>query len=118
MKLQKILTLGVATAALFALCHFAVAQDSQTGSQSGQDAAAHPLAGQGGSDDTTLEIAPQPGLGAPRPAVKEIPSDRDFNPGEDNASVEPNYRQGTENGTGDTDSNINGNTNGNGDTNR
>jgi hypothetical protein len=111
MKLHKILTLGVTVAALFALCHFAVAQDSQTGSQGGQNSAAPPIAGQGGSDDTTLEIAPQPGLTAPKPAVKEIPSDREFNQGEDNASVEPNFQQGTENGTGNTDSNINSNSN-------
>jgi len=114
MRLQKIFTLGVAATALFALSHPAIAQDSQTGSQSGGDSAQHGITGQGGgsSDDATLEIAPQPGLAAPKPAVKEIPSDRNFNPGEDNASIEPNFRPGAENGTGD----INGN--GNGDSNR
>ncbi len=113
MKLQKVFTLGVATAALFALSHLAVAQtqDSQNGSQGGSDSstATHGLAGQGGSDDATLEIAPQPGLAAPKPAVKEIPSDRNFNQDEDNASIEPNFRQGTENGTGDANGNGNGN---------
>ncbi|MGA9723032.1 MAG: PDZ domain-containing protein [Candidatus Binatus sp.] len=117
MKLQKVFTLGMATAALFALSHLAVAQtqDSQNGSQSGGDSssATHGLAGQGGSDDATLEIAPQPGLAAPKPAMKEIPSDRNFDQSEDNASVEPNFRQGTENGTGDTDGNGYGNGNGN-----
>ena len=108
MKLQKILTLGVATTALLALAHFSVAQDSQTGSQGGADSVNHGMAGQGGSDDTTLEIAPQPGLVAPKPAVKEIPSDRSFNPGEDNASIEPNFRPSTENSTGDIDGNRNG----------
>ena len=41
MKLKKMLTLGVAAAALFALCHLAVAQaqDSQTGSQGGGNSA-------------------------------------------------------------------------------
>src|SRR5271156_1929006 len=116
MKLQKILAIGVATGALFAFTHLAPAQDSQTGSQGGGDSTAHGIAGQGDSDDTTLEIAPQPGLVAPKPAVKEIPSDRNFNPGEDNASVEPNFRPGTENGTSDANSNLNNN--GNGDNNQ
>lgn len=120
MKLQKILTLGVATAALFALSQLAIAQnqDSQNGSQGGGASAAPGIAGQGGSDDTTLEIAPQPGLAAPRPAVKEIPSDRNFNPGEDNTSVEPNFRPGTENGTGNVDSNVNNDLNNNLDSSR
>ena len=73
--------------------------------------ATHGIAGQGGGDDTTLEIAPQPGLAAPKAAVRELPTDRNFNPGEDNASVDPNFRPGTENGTGDIDSNLNGNGN-------
>ena len=104
--------LGVAAAAIFAISHFAIAQDSQTGSQGGgQVSTAPPIAGQGGSDDATLEIAPQPQLEAPKPAVKEIPSDGNFNQGQDNSSIEPSFRQGTENGTGDTDSNGNGNSN-------
>ena len=116
MKLQKILTLGVATTALFALSQFAIAQNqgSQNSSQGGRDSAPHGIAGQGGSDDTTLEIAPQPGLAAPKPAIKEIPSDREFNPGEDTSSIDPNFRPGTENGTGDLDSNQDGNGNGHG----
>jgi hypothetical protein len=115
MKLQKILTLGVATAALFALSHFAFAQtqDSQGGSQGGAKSADHGIAGQGGSDDATLEIAPQPGLAAPKPAVKEIPSDRNFNPSEDTSSIDPNFRPGTENGTGDVEGNVNSNLNSN-----
>jgi len=115
MKLQKMLTLGVATAALFALSHLAVAQTagSQTGSQGGGNSANPGIEGQGGSD-STLEIAPQPGLAAPKPGVQEIPGGRNFNPGENNASIEPNFRPKTENGTGD----INGNGNGNGDSNQ
>ncbi len=111
MKPRKIFTLVVATAALFALARLAIAQnqDSQNGTQGGGASAAPGIAGQGGSDDATLEIAPQPGLTAPRPAVKEIPSDRNFNPGENNTSVEPNYRPGTENGTGDVQSNVSNN---------
>ena len=111
MKLQKMLTLGVATAALFALSHLAVAQTagSQTGTQGGGNSANPGIEGQGGSD-STLEIAPQPGLTAPKPGVQEIPGGRNFNPGENNASIEPNFRPKTENGTGDI--------NGNGDSNR
>ncbi len=111
MKLKKMLTLGVAAAALFALCHLAVAQaqDSQTGSQGGGNSANPTTAGQGGSE-ATLEIAPQPGLAAPKPGIQEIPGGRSFNPGENNASIEPNFRPKTENGTGDN--------NGNGDSNR
>jgi len=120
MKLQKILTLGVATAALFALSQIAIAQnqDSQDSAQGGGDSVTHGSAGQGSSDDATLEIAPQPGLTQPKPAVKEIPSDRTFNPGEDNSSVEPNFRPGTENGTGDIESNVNSNLNNDVDNNR
>ena len=108
MKLRKIFTLGVATVAIIGLSHLVVAQDSQTGSQSSGGPVPHGIAGQGSSNDTTLEIAPQPGLAAPKAAVREIPTDRNFNPGEDNASVDPNFRPGTENGTGDIDSNLNG----------
>jgi hypothetical protein len=113
MKSPKILAIGIAAGALFALTHLAIAQDSQTGSQGGPEPATHGIAGQGGGDDATLEIAPQPGLAAPKPAVKEIPGDRNFNPSEDTSSIEPSFRPGTENGTGD----IGGNVNGNGDSN-
>ena len=116
MKLQKILTLGVATAALFALSQISIAQN-QDSTQGGGDSATHGSAGQGGSDDTTLEIAPQPGLTQPKPAVREIPSDRDFNPREDDSSVERNFRPGTENGTGNLESNVNNNLNNNPDNN-
>jgi len=110
MKAQKVLTLGIAAAALFALTHLALAQVSQTGPQGGTGSTAPGIAGQGGSDDATLEIAPQPGLVTPKPAVKEIPGARNFNPGEDNASIDSNFRPGTENGTGD-DSTLNRNGN-------
>jgi hypothetical protein len=120
MKLQKMLTFGVATAALFALSQTTIAQNqgSQNGSQGGGGSVTHGIAGQGGSDDATLEIAPQPGLAAPKPAVKEIPSDRNFNPGEDTSSIDPNFRPGTENGTGNVESNLNSNLNNNVDSNR
>jgi hypothetical protein len=113
MKLQKMVTFAVASAALFALSQHAIAQnqDPQNGSQG--DSVTHGIAGQGGSDDATLEIAPQPGLAAPKPAVKEIPSDRNFNPGEDTSSIDPNFRPGTENGTAEVEGNVNGNLNSN-----
>ena len=113
MKLQKLLVLAVAFAALFALSQIAIAQNqgSQTGSQGGGGPANPGIAGQGGSDDATLEIAPQPGLTQPKPATQEIPSDRNFNPGEDTSSIEPNFRPGTENGTGNLESNVNSNLN-------
>jgi PDZ domain len=110
MEPKKILTLAVAAAALLALTHLSIAQDSQSGTQAGGGPANHGMAGQR-SDDATLEIAPQPGLVIQKPAVKEIPSDRNFNPGEDNSSIEPSFRPGTANGTGDLDSNVNGNGN-------
>ena len=115
MKLQKILTFAVATAALIVLSQHAIAQNqnSQNGSPGGGDSVTHGIAGQGGSDDATLEIAPQPGLAAPKPAVKEIPSDRNFNPGEDTSSIDPNFRPGTENGTGNVEGNVNSNLNSN-----
>jgi S1-C subfamily serine protease len=113
MKLQKMVTFAVASAALFALSQHAIAQnqDPQNGSQG--DSVTHGIAGQGGSDDATLEIAPQLGLAVPKPAVKEIPSDRNFNPGEDTSSIDPNFRPGTENGTAEVEGNVNGNLNSN-----
>ena len=112
MNLHRVLALGAATAALFALSQLSLAQtqNQQTAPQPGTESASPGIAGQGGSD-STLEIAPQPGLTARKPAVKEIPSDREFNPGEDNSSIEGKFRPGTENGTGDIDSNLNPNIN-------
>ena len=111
MKLQKIITLSAAAALTIVVSHFAVAQQTvrspgaQTGSQGGSAGSANPgIAGQGG-DDTTLEIAPQPGASMPKPGVEEIPSDRKFRPGEDNADVEPSFRPKTENNTGDANGN-------------
>ena len=112
MKLKKILTLGVATAALLVLPRLVLSQNqgSQNAVQGGGGPAnpgIAPAPQGGGGDDATLEIAPQPGLAARKPAVKEIPSDRDFNPGEDDSSVDSNYRPRTENGTGDIGSSLN-----------
>ena len=59
MKLQKILTLGVATTAMFALSQFAIAQsqDLQNSPQGGGGSAPHGIAAQGGSDDAILRRA-------------------------------------------------------------
>jgi hypothetical protein len=113
MKLQKIITLGAAAALTIVLSHFAVAQQqsdrsssAQTGSQGGGADVANPgIAGQGG-DDTTLEIAPQPGARMPKPGVEEIPTDRNFHPGEDDTDVEPSFRPRTEDSTGNSEQNV------------
>jgi len=113
MKLQKIITLGAAAALAVSLSHFAVAQQTdrssgaQTGSQGGSAGSANPgMAGQG-SDDTTLEIAPQPGATMPKPGVEEIPTDRGFHPGEDDTDVEPSFRNlQNEKSTGKSEENI------------
>jgi hypothetical protein len=109
MKLQRIITLS---AAALLVSHFAVAQQTdrssgaQTGSQGGVEGSANPgMAGQGG-DDTTLEIAPQPGATMPKPGVEEIPTDRNFHPGEDDTDVEPSFRPRTENNAGNSEENI------------
>jgi hypothetical protein len=109
MKLQNIVTVGVATAALIAMSQFVVAQTQNQPEipQNGEGSVSRGIAGQGGSgDDATLEIAPQPGLVARKPAVKEIPTDRNFNPSEEGSSVDSNFRPRTENGTGDIDSSL------------
>jgi hypothetical protein len=66
-------------------------ENAQVGSQGGTNAPQPRMNGQGG-DDATLEIAPQPGLQAPKPSVQELPSDRRFNPGDSSSSIEPNFR--------------------------
>jgi hypothetical protein len=98
MKLQKIITFSAAAALTITLSHFAVAQQTdrsagaQTGSQGRSTRSSNPgMAGQG-SDDTTLEIAPQPAAPMPKPGVEEIPTDRAFHPGEDETDVEPSFR--------------------------
>ncbi len=105
MKLSKIIIGGVATVAIFMQSQFAVAQSpnspsgAQVGSQGGGSSPNPTLSGQGG-DDTTLEIAPQPGTRMPKPGIEEIPGDRTFRPDDDTSSIEPNFRPRTDNGTG------------------
>ncbi len=112
MKLQKMISLGAAAALTITVSHFSFAQQTdrsagaETGHWGGQKDSANPgIAGQGG-EDTTLEIAPQPGAPMPKPGVEEIPTDRNFNPGEDDTSVEPSFRPRTENNTASREENI------------
>ena len=115
MNLRKILTLCVTGCAIFALTELAIAQapnspsgtragaGTQAGVQGGETPANPGLAGQGTEDDRTLEIAPQPGAVEQRPSVNEIPSDRDFRPGEESSSeqsnsIDPSFRPNPENG--------------------
>ncbi len=110
MNLRKILTVCVTGCAIFALTDFAIAQapnsppGTQAGVQGGETPANPGLAGQGSEDDRTLEIAPQPGAVEPRPSVNEIPSDRDFRPGEESSSeqsnsIDPSFRPNPEGNT-------------------
>ena len=48
------------------------------------------------SDDATLEISPQtqPGFRAPSGTTELTPSNREFRPGEDNASIKPEFKPG------------------------
>ena len=103
MKLDRMLTLGVAAAALIALSHLAVAYagDSQTGSHSGGDAASSGVEQDSGSD-ATLEIAPQPGLAAPKTTNQEVPGGRIFNPGGNNPPGGPNSQAKINNGAADS----------------
>jgi hypothetical protein len=91
MKLKKIITLGAATCLMFALSHLAVAQMPNGPAPKSQTQASSSGSQEG--DEATLEIAPQPGVAMPRPAVKELPSDREFQPGQDDtSSIDPNFR--------------------------
>jgi hypothetical protein len=109
MKLQKIITLSAAAALAIALSHFALAQQTdsssgaQTGSQRGGGSANPATAGQG-SDNATLEIAPQTGASIPKGGVEEVPGERNFHTDEDNADAQPNFRPKTD--TDNSDENF------------
>lgn len=47
-----------------------------------------------GGNDSTLEISPQTGVRPPSPSSNEIPSNREFRPGEDTASVNREFKPG------------------------
>lgn len=51
------------------------------------------MAHQGG-DDATLEISPQTGIRPPNASSDEIPSNREFRPGQDEASIDRDFRPG------------------------
>jgi len=51
------------------------------------------MAHQGG-DDATLEISPQTGIKPPAGSSSEIPSSREFRPGDDTASINRDFRPG------------------------
>ena len=97
MSLRKVFTFILATTTIVALADFAVARSPNDQSQGGEAPTVRSPAPQGGGgDDATLEIAPQPGARPPRPSVTEIPGDRNFRPGENSASIDPNFRQRSE----------------------
>lgn len=104
------LALGAIAVTIAAIVGIAAAQTSAPPSdpQTQEGAGAPPpgINSQGGNPDTTLEIAPQPGVTAPKTGVDEIPGGESFRPGENTDSVNPNYRPGTENGDSNS---INGN---------
>jgi hypothetical protein len=100
-RLRRV-ALSTLASTIIAVGGFAAAQNSAPPSdpQTQEGAVSPPPAvgSQGGGADATLEIAPQPGIKPPKPGVEEIPGGSSFKPGEDTTSVNPNYRQGTENG--------------------
>lgn len=102
MTMLRKLALGALSATLVAVVGIAAAQTSAPPSvpQTQEGAGAPPpgINTQNGGPDTTLEIAPQPGVTGPKTGVDEIPSGESFRPGENTDSVNPNYRPGTENG--------------------
>ncbi|MGO9450195.1 MAG: PDZ domain-containing protein [Candidatus Binataceae bacterium] len=105
MKRGYILATCTLAAVLMAAASYALAQSEgdSAGSQlqsQGQSAPSSPpaIAPQGGENDSTLEVAPQPGITLPKPKVDEVPGGRSFRPDSDSASINPNYQPDTENG--------------------
>jgi hypothetical protein len=96
MKLAKI----AGALALFLVCGAPIASFGQAAPDNPQlksqeqGAAATPPAGQGEENDSTLELAPQPGSVPMKPGVQEIPGERSFRPGEDTASIPPDLGSG------------------------
>jgi hypothetical protein len=75
------------------------AQDINSNSQfqsEGQGPGLNQPAPQGEENDSTLELAPQPG--AQKPRVEEIPASRSFHPDSDTTSLDRNFNPDTENG--------------------
>lgn len=63
-------------------------------SQPGNAPASNPGTAHQGGDDATLEISPQTGIKPPAASSDEIPSNREFRPGDDTASVNRDFRPG------------------------
>lgn len=105
MKKRDILAACALSAVLMTATSSALAQSGEDSSGSqlqsqGQSAPSSPpaMAPQGGENDSTLEVAPQPGLTLPKPKVDEVPGGRSFRPDSDSASINPNFQPDTENG--------------------
>jgi hypothetical protein len=62
--------------------------------QPGTTHSSNPGVAHQGSDDATLEISPQTGVRPPAGGSDEIPSNREFRPGDDGASVNREFRPG------------------------
>jgi PDZ domain-containing protein len=72
-------------------------QDNSAGSQQAIPAkppSSMPGMAHQGNDDATLEISPQTGIRPPSGTSADIPSNRDFRPGEDDTSIDRSYRPG------------------------
>jgi hypothetical protein len=65
-------------------------------SQPGGAASSNPGSAHQGNDDATLEISPQTGIKPPAPSSDEIPSNREFRPGDNTDSVNREFRPGEE----------------------
>jgi hypothetical protein len=63
-------------------------------SQPGGAPSSNPGIAHQGSDDATLEISPQTGMKPPAGSSDEIPSNREFRPGDDTASINRDFRPG------------------------
>jgi len=66
---------------------------SQQAQPGGTPSSVPGMAHQGG-DDATLEISPQTGIRPPSGTSADIPSNREFRPGEDDTSIDRSYRPG------------------------
>jgi hypothetical protein len=65
-------------------------------SQPGGAASSNPGIAHQPSDDATLEISPQTGIKPPTGSSDEIPSNREFKPGDDTSSINREFRPGEE----------------------
>lgn len=94
-KLGNMALTGAIAVSLLVAGGLGFAQDdsgpAQVSSQGGSSAPPPGISGQGHEDDRTLEIAPQPGFRQQKPAVQEVPDEREFRQN-DTSSVEPNFQ--------------------------